>query len=363
MSRRRARSAFTLIELLVVIAIIAVLIALLLPAVQAAREAARRMQCVNNLKQMGLALHNYHSTHDCIPWGDMEDNDWLDISAHVPLLPYIELAALYNAMNFTDVFAKTGGGPAQIGWAPNTTAAMTVVNAFLCPSDVDRLLPITTASSGVPSAHNNYCTNRGSSPDSVVILGPYNGMFIGADPGAQLNTRVFKFSGVIDGLSQTAMMAEKVKGMPAKSGVTAVANDNLKPTSDHYVVAASGANVTSPQPYYNLCKAVNRVTAKLQTGQGYDSGPYQIGGAWHNGYAPQTGYTHVMPPNTWSCIANGGGGANNQGAHTASSRHSGGVNVLMGDASVRFIKDSIAAQTWWALGTKANGEVVSSDAY
>jgi prepilin-type processing-associated H-X9-DG protein len=70
-----------------------------------------------------------------------------------------------------------------------------------------------------------------------------------------------------------------------------------------------------------------------------------------------------MPPNTWSCVANGGGGANNQGAHTASSRHSGGVNVLLGDASVKFIKDSIAAPTWWALGTKANGEVISSDAY
>jgi hypothetical protein len=159
------------------------------------------------------------------------------------------------------------------------------------------------------------------------------------------------------------MMAEKVKGMPAKSGVQAVAFDPLFPTSNHYVVTASGANVTSPLPYYNMCRAVNRATAKLQTGQGYDSGPYQIGGAWHNGYAPQTGYTHVMPPNTWSCVANGGGGANNQGAHTASSRHPGGVLVLFGDGSTRFIKDSIAKETWWALGTKANGEVVSADAY
>jgi prepilin-type N-terminal cleavage/methylation domain-containing protein len=201
MKRRLRHRAFTLIELLVVIAIIAVLIALLLPAVQAAREAARRAQCTNNLKQLGLALHNYHSTHDCLPWGDMEDNDWLDISGHVPMLPYLELGAVYNSMNFTDVYKATGAGPAQIGWPPNTTAAMTVINAFLCPSDLDRLLPITTASSGVASAHNNYCTSRGSSPDSVVILGSFNGMFIGADPSAQLNTRVFKFASVIDGLS------------------------------------------------------------------------------------------------------------------------------------------------------------------
>jgi prepilin-type N-terminal cleavage/methylation domain-containing protein/prepilin-type processing-associated H-X9-DG protein len=360
MRSRSGRRAFTLIELLVVIVIIAVLIALLLPAVQAAREAARR---VNNLKQLGLALHNYHSVHDCIPWGDLEDNDWLDLSCHVALLPQLELSAIWNAMNFTDVYKATGGGPAQVGWSPNTTAVMTVINGFLCPSDVDRLLPITTASSGVPSAHVNYCTSRGSSPDSVVILGPFNGMFIGADPSAQLNTRVFKFRDVLDGLSQTAMMAEKVKGVPAKSGVQTIARDNLRPTADHYVVTASGANVTSPGPYYNLCKAVNRTTAALQTGQGYDSGPYQIGGAWHCGYVPQTGYTHVMPPNTWSCVANGGGGSNNQGAHTASSRHPGGVNVLFGDGSTRFIKDSVANVTWWALGTKANGEVVSADAY
>jgi prepilin-type N-terminal cleavage/methylation domain-containing protein/prepilin-type processing-associated H-X9-DG protein len=359
----RHRRAFTLIELLVVIAIIAVLIALLLPAVQAAREAARRAQCTNNLKQLGLALHNYHSVNNCIPWGDLEDNDWLDLSCHVALLPNLELGAVWNAMNFTDVFKATGGGPAQVGWPLNTTAVMTVINGFLCPSDLDRLLPITTASSGVPSAHVNYCTSRGSSPDSVVLLGTFNGMFIGADPSAQLNTRVFGFRDVIDGLSQTAMMAEKVKGMPAKSGVQAIARDNLLPTSNHYVVTASGANVTSPLPYYNLCKAVNQNTATLQTGQGYDSGPYQIGGAWHCGYVPQTGYTHVMPPNTWSCVANGGGGANNQGAHTASSRHPGGVNVLFGDGSTHFIKSSISNVTWWALGTKANGEVVSADAY
>src|SRR5215472_10002444 len=104
------RRGFTLIELLVVIAIIAVLIALLLPAVQAAREAARRSQCINNMKQIGIALHNYHSAVNSLPPGQLEGNNWLDFSAHTMLLPYLEQAPLYNAMNFLG--AEIGQSPA-----------------------------------------------------------------------------------------------------------------------------------------------------------------------------------------------------------------------------------------------------------
>src|SRR5262249_39765477 len=131
-----SRRGFTLIELLVVIAIIAVLIALLLPAVQAAREAARRSQCVNNLKQIGLALHNYHSAIDRFPMGCSQQSydvngvdNWSNWSAHALLLPYLEQTAVYNAINFNWCAVR---GP---GNTNNTTAYNTKIQVFLCPSD------------------------------------------------------------------------------------------------------------------------------------------------------------------------------------------------------------------------------------
>src|SRR6516225_1414891 len=132
----RARRGFTLIELLVVIAIIAVLIALLLPAVQSAREAARRAQCVNNMKQIGLAMHNYHSSVNSLPWGD--GPWWIEWSAHTLLLPYIEQGLIYNAINFSDT-QPLGQPPLNINNPVNTTACYVVISGFICPSDQDRL--------------------------------------------------------------------------------------------------------------------------------------------------------------------------------------------------------------------------------
>src|SRR5215813_12840242 len=150
----RRRRAFTLIELLVVIAIIAVLIALLLPAVQAAREAARRAQCTNNLKQIGLAIHNYHSTVNSLPWGD--GPWWIEWSAHTLLLPYIEQGPIYNAINFIDT-QPFGLTPMPNDNPANTTAEYTTIAGFLCPSDQDRLTS--------PDGHNNYMANSGSAPN------------------------------------------------------------------------------------------------------------------------------------------------------------------------------------------------------
>src|SRR4051794_33258810 len=151
-SMRHAPRAFTLIELLVVIAIIAVLIALLLPAVQSAREAARRSQCVNNLKQFGLAIHNYESAAGGLPWGHGYFG-WDDWSAHALLLPSLEQTARYNAINFA-----SRGGAATPGNALNLTVQKTTVTLFLCPSDIDRL---TTA-----YGKTNYCANSGNNPNS-----------------------------------------------------------------------------------------------------------------------------------------------------------------------------------------------------
>src|SRR4051794_27977274 len=153
MVRPRRHSGFTLIELLVVIAIIAVLIALLLPAVQAAREAARRAQCINNLKQIGLALHNYHQAIDSLPPGHF-GTGWNDWNSTTMLLPYMEQGALYNTINFANV-----GDAADPGYRPNTTAFRTKINGLLCPSDPDRLTNV--------FGHSNYYGNCGNTPEGI----------------------------------------------------------------------------------------------------------------------------------------------------------------------------------------------------
>ncbi len=346
--RSRYQSGFTLIELLVVIAIIAVLIALLLPAVQAAREAARRAQCVNNLKQIGLAVHNYSSTVGSFPPGQLEGNDWADWSAHAMMLPYLEQGPLFNSLNFIG-YGLPNVNPALPGYAGNTTATYSKIAGFLCPSDAD----MQTTSEG----HNNYVACSGSSPDSCAQKGPFNGPFIGPDPNnnSSRNAQVYTFASIIDGLSQTACFSEKVIGLPSNK------LDLRKPNSTVFAVAQP-ANPSIPSQYYTACAAVNPLTATLETGQGFDSAPTGIGGDWHCGYPTQTRYTHVMTPNTASCDY-GAGGAGIRGAHTASSRHSGIVNVLFCDGSVKAIKSSVSTTVWWALGTIAGSEVVTQDSY
>src|SRR6185437_10825049 len=184
----RRPSGFTLIELLVVIAIIAVLIALLLPAVQAAREAARRSQCVNNLKQLGLGLHNYQSSIGSLPNGHY-GTGWNDWSCLVMLMPYIEQGTLFNTINF----ANTGSAAAP-GYLPNNTAFLAKINVLLCPSDPDRL----TNQYG----HQNYCGNAGSAPEAFFdnnLHGAANGLFFST------NNNLFPvgFRDISDGLGGT----------------------------------------------------------------------------------------------------------------------------------------------------------------
>jgi prepilin-type N-terminal cleavage/methylation domain-containing protein/prepilin-type processing-associated H-X9-DG protein len=345
--RTNRRPGFTLIELLVVIAIIAVLIALLLPAVQAAREAARRSQCVNNLKQIGLAMHNYANTIGSFPPGQLEGNDWADWSAHTMMLPYLEQQTIFNAINFNGY--GLGPNPAEPSYVGNTTATYSKLSVFLCPSDRDRA---TTA-----NGHNNYCANSGSSPDSCAQRGAFNGPFIGPDPNnnSSRNAQVYKFPDVTDGLSNTAAFSEKIMGLPGN------ALDTGRPNATVYDLAAP-ANPSIPNQYYTACLAINQLTGTPETGQGFNSEPTGVGCTWNVGYPPQTRYTHVMTPNTWSCDY-GNGGASIRGAHTASSRHSGGINLLVCDGSVRFIKQSVNVNTWWALGTMANGEVLDANSY
>ena len=344
------RSGFTLIELLVVIAIIAVLIALLLPAVQAAREAARRLQCLNNLKQIGLALHNYHDAVGCLPWGQGLGKDWQDWSAHSQLLPYLEQGALYNALNFSR-------GCQPDGYCPeNSTAMNSQINVFLCPSDLNRLT--------TPEGHNNYVACSGSGADTTAQRGPFMGPFLGPlgedqNNSAKAQVQVLSFRDITDGLSQSAAFSEKVKGI-GESNV----RDSVKPTS-FVVKLDKPADPSIPKIYSEKCLQKDPATAPPAGGYGYNpkSGG-GTGGSWAIGYPVHTRYTHVMPPNTWSCDwGNEGKDTHTGGAHTASSHHTGVVNVLFCDGSIKAIKDSISLSVWWALGTIGNGEVVSADTY
>jgi prepilin-type N-terminal cleavage/methylation domain-containing protein/prepilin-type processing-associated H-X9-DG protein len=372
---RRRHAGFTLIELLVVIALIAVLIALLLPAVQAAREAARRAQCVNNMKQLGIGYHNYHSVNDTLPWGSGPWG-WNDLSSYPLLLPYIEQQALWNNFNFNDGDNTDNNGinPALPDTPNNRTAQTTQVAAFLCPSDVNRLSGGATASGtlGRPYGRVNYAGNAGSSPISTFWLTPFDGIFkwVGGDEflpgGASAGLRTGNpqpgkgscvgFRDITDGLSNTAMASEKVMGLNSSS----VNIDVLRPNGTLWNVAGSTSTDISPAQvtgggagYWSRCKATNTLT-----GTPVDDTPFCA--QWWSGYPPQTRYTHVMTPNDISCAF--GGGATG-GAYTAGSRHSGGVNCLMADGSVKFIKSSVNVQTWWALGSRSGGEIVSSDAY
>jgi prepilin-type N-terminal cleavage/methylation domain-containing protein/prepilin-type processing-associated H-X9-DG protein len=354
LQRTSPRQGFTLIELLVVIAIIAVLIALLLPAVQAAREAARRMQCVNNLKQIGIAMHNYSGTTDSLPWGDGPDQ-WNQWSSLTLTLAYLEQSATYNAINFAYGLQNPALGV-------NTTSQRTTLSFALCPSDVDRL----TSADG----HLNYAGNAGTAPATFYDwdnTGAFDGIFTWAgNPTGETAANykklktVVRFQDILDGLSNTACFSEKVKGIGGP--VAPAAPDPLTPSSAHSLLSAkpAAADLLTPQTVYSQCKALSPSSPGASLNP---AGPYYPNGYyWHNGCPSNSRYNHVMPPNSWSCTY-GGRWGDMGGAVTASSRHPGVVNMLMCDGSVRSVKNSISNTVWWALGTRAKGEVISADSY
>jgi prepilin-type N-terminal cleavage/methylation domain-containing protein/prepilin-type processing-associated H-X9-DG protein len=349
----RQRRGFTLIELLVVIAIIAVLIALLLPAVQAAREAARRAQCVNNLKQMGIALHNYHDVLGRFPTGHL-GTGWNDWGALVMLLPYIEQGQVYNAINFANTgnAANPTGGP-----VPNFTIFAITVNAYQCPSDSDRLTGTERDAAGIVYnyGHQNYSGNAGNAPESFYDNSHHNannGVMFGINAGQPVGVR-----DVLDGTSNTCAWSEKVKGIGGGG------NNVYDPTKPSSAVLALTVNNGAqgptfldaiPNDYFTRCSALNPNASPLATGA-IAQGTY-----WWDGH-PETGlYNHVMPPNTWSCNDSN---VNDAAAATASSRHSGGINACMCDGSVRFIKSTVAANVWWALGSRAGNETIDATSY
>ncbi|NLS96863.1 MAG: DUF1559 domain-containing protein [Planctomycetaceae bacterium] len=353
---------FTLVELLVVIAIIGILIALLLPAVQAAREAARRAQCTNNLKQWGLALHNYHDTFKALVYrkggtyatipGNLNSGNADCRSGFVSLLPFIEQGALWDAIKAGDATVAPEGPYGWYGWTVWNVAPGIVK----CPSD------------GVTMARRDRCSNYvfciGDQARSTCDDSTPRGIF-----GRQ---RCTTFAEITDGLSNTIAMSERLCASdmgwgPDGSGNATVGQNT---TGGVYLSKLATAQMPGVSTSPILCYGTTDgkyVRANI-SGVGLACGNYTYG-------QPQrVGFNTVLPPNAPSCSDGGTWDNQNNAVFPPSSNHPGGVNVMMADGSIQFMSDTVNTGdlsqnqpdagaskygVWGALGSKAGGESVT----
>ena len=388
----RPRRAFTLIELLVVISIIGVLIALLLPAVQYARESARRNQCVNNLKQLGLAVQSYIGTANVLPsqtldnvvptGGTLGKLQWFT-SWTAALLPNIEQQALYNAINFSLPMLEWTSPI----YGANTTVGLTSISTLLCPSESLSPQPGFALSASSPLGYagqfavSNYAGNYGG----PAILRACSGTIVpvkgnnlafqlmaagGESPPATAGP--VRMQAITDGAATTALFSEHLLAASSPSAASSqvvtpgagIGKRGLFPTS--ITVVIDQGNSANAQAFVMACKGLPSTT--------HASTAAAFGSQWLMSLdfaTANNSYSHVMSPNSSSCtgtqtansfISNplwGGVGA----AITATSNHPGGVNIGFCDGSVKFVMDSVDLSTWWGLGTRNGHEILSADAF
>ncbi len=333
-----ARHGFTLIELLVILFVVGILAALILPAVQSARESARRAGCLNNIRQLALALTHYQTEVGVFPpyrlisvlpyYSITSPYIVNDVSPQAMLLPALELRTLYDSINFSVPLSLFPVTPQH---SENETAARTVVEAFLCPSDgLARAQPFAPISY---RANNGPCGDCAPAPGLPMTLGLGSGLFTtrGATP-AEMR----------DGLSQTVSFAEKLVGS---------LDDAFDGSRDWYNVSgqpAQGAAFT-PSQWVGYCDSdFPRVP-----------GVGKSGASWLVGDDAATLFFAAAAPNASSADC----ATHLAGVLTARSHHPGGVNASMADGSARFVKSSISVDVWRALSTRAGGEVLPSEAY
>lgn len=332
MFQKFRRRGFTLIELLVVIAIIAILIALLLPAVQQAREAARRSQCKNNLKQLGLAMHNYHDTFTVYPPGNVANfcltqgggfSRWGGYSAHTMMLPYLDQGPLYNQLNFNSMCTYE---------APNSATTNIRLAAFKCPSDGE-----------FPASGDKGICNY------PVSMGP-NFLWTGTQVQqlGMFNSEVFVRSADIrDGMSNTIAAGEAIVG--DNNGAVYTTGDLVRPIGRPGGFASYKPNAASLAAYGTSCNA-GKAT---HLSNGFRRWQY---GMPHSTLFNTINVPNSPNPNCFEC--SGCGEGDGAGVHNSRSRHTGGVHVVLGDGAVRFVSDNINLDTWQSLGSIRDGDTV-----
>ncbi len=394
---RKRRSGFTLVELLVVIAIIGVLVGLLLPAVQAAREAARRMSCGNNFKQIGLGLHNYHSAYNKLPMqmggtvtnpSNANTSTRLFMSALVGILPFIEQQALWDQISNPSLVGGTWYPMGPVPWNAAYVPWSTEVATFRCPSDPGVGLPafgrtnyaaslgdhMLGVNSGGRNPLSNYEFANNGNDDNNAIVGTSNTSNAAVGSTSRNTNRGFfwsrhqtSFANVLDGLANTIAMGEIATSL----GNREIMADNVFDVDDTLITGPTAGNPS-------LCKAGTIIDAARPrfyvVSANVSAGNQGRGYRWGDGRLQYSAIQTILPPNSPSCFR---GGDSSQGLSSVGSRHQGGAHILMGDGAVKFITQSIDAGNaaapppgpgeqspygvWGKLGTRAAKEVFDTN--